>query len=113
MPVKYAANAMYLSEFITEAIKYRLAQQPGCRGRGVGREGVGGSASGIGVHLTLNSHLWLQEAVACGSGHTPVNHLGWRVNQVRVAGQKPSGVPDRGCLSKHAKTGPGVVSGRE
>ena len=75
-----------------------------------------GSSSCIGVHLTLNSHLWLQEAVACDSGHTPVNRFGWQFKpggEGSRLGLKPSGESDRGCLPKHAKTGPGGVSGRE
>ena len=66
-----------------------------------------------GDHLTLNSHLWLQEAVACDSGHTPVNRSGWRAKpgEGSQLGLKPSGEP--GCLHKHAKTGPGGVSKRE
>ena len=70
------------------------------------------SSSCIGVHLTLNSHLWLQEAVTCDSGHTPVNCLDWRAKPGEGSwlGLKASGEPDRGLLPKHAKTGPGGVS---
>ena len=102
----------------------------GCRGGGGGgfstSAGVGGGGGGgspfpfqgssscIGVHLPLSSHLWLQEAVACDSGHTPVNRFGWRAKpgEGGRSGLKPSGEPDRGCLPKHAKTGPGGVSGQ-
>ena len=67
-----------------------------------------GSSTCIVVHLTLSSHLWLQEAVACDSGHTPVNRLGWRAKPGEGSrlGLKPSGEPDRGCPPKHAKTDP-------
>ena len=104
----------------------------GCRGVyvcvwGVGRWG-GGSTSSGGLAMSFSGQLVLhwsppdtqlssvaQEAVACDSGHTPVNCLGWRAKPGvgSQLGLKPSGEPDRGCLPKHAKTGPGGVSGRE
>ena len=36
------------------------------------------NSSFIEGHLTLNSHLWLQEAVVSDSGLTLVNRFGWR-----------------------------------
>ena len=74
-----------------------------------------GSSSCNGVHLTLNSHLLLQEAVACGSGHTPVNRLGWQAKpgEGSQLSLKLSSEPDRGCLPQHANTGPSGVSERE
>ena len=47
--------------------------------------------------------------------HTRVNRLGWRAKpgEGSRSGLKPSGEPDRVCLPKHAKCGPGGVSGRK
>ena len=96
----------------------------GGRGGGGGRRAPqqGGLARSITGQLVLHwsspdthSHLWLQEAVAYDSGHTAVNRLGWRAKRGEGSrsGLKPSGEPDRGCLPKHAKSGPGGVSRRE
>ena len=87
--------------------------------------GVGGASISAGggepcpfsgqFSLTLNSHLWLQEAVECDSSHTPANRFGWRDRRGEGSrsGLKPSGETDGGYPPKHAKTGPGGQSRRE